>query len=79
MCGYRPTSSPYSSRTEITRAEALEPAVEGFLPKCALTDRPNDDKRSIFRELGLPYVSDPAVTKHLAAFLAGAPVNLVRP
>jgi len=59
-------------RTEITRAEALELAVEGFLPKCALTDRPNDDKRSIFRELGLPYVSDPAVTKHLAAFLAGA-------
>ncbi|HEU0121210.1 MAG TPA: Hsp70 family protein [Bryobacteraceae bacterium] len=59
-------------RTEITRAEALELALDGFLPKCALTDRPNDDKRSIFRELGLPYVSDPAVTKHLAAFLAGA-------
>lgn len=59
-------------RTEITRAEALELALDGFLPMCALTDRPNDDKRSIFRELGLPYVSDPAVTKHLAAFLAGA-------
>ena len=59
-------------RTEITRAEALELALDGFLPKCALTDRPSDDKRSIFRELGLPYVSDPAVTKHLAAFLAGA-------
>jgi len=59
-------------RTEITRAEALELALDGFLPRCALTDRPNDDKRSIFRELGLPYVSDPAVTKHLAAFLAGA-------
>lgn len=59
-------------RTEITRAEALELALEGFLPKCELSDRPSDDKRSIFRELGLPYVSDPAVTKHLAAFLAGA-------
>ena len=59
-------------RTEITRAEALELALDGFLPLCALTDRPSDDKRSIFRELGLPYVSDPAVTKHLAAFLAGA-------
>ncbi|MBM3765268.1 MAG: molecular chaperone DnaK [Acidobacteria bacterium] len=61
-----------SLRTEILRAEALELALDGFLPKCALTDRPNDDKRSVFRELGLPYVSDPAVTKHLAAFLAGA-------
>lgn len=61
-----------SLRTEILRSEALELALDGFLPKCALTDRPNDDKRSVFRELGLPYVSDPAVTKHLAAFLAGA-------
>jgi actin-like ATPase involved in cell morphogenesis len=59
-------------RTEITRAEALELALDGFLPKCAITDRPNEDKRSVFRELGLPYVSDPAVTRHLAAFLAGA-------
>ncbi len=59
-------------RTEITRAEALELALDGFLPACALSDRPSDDKRSIFRELGLPYVSDPAVTRHLAAFLAGA-------
>jgi molecular chaperone DnaK (HSP70) len=59
-------------RTEITRTEALELALDGFLPMCALADRPSDDKRSIFRELGLPYVSDPAVTKHLAAFLAGA-------
>ncbi|MBI2689168.1 MAG: Hsp70 family protein [Acidobacteria bacterium] len=59
-------------RTEIARAEAMELALDGFLPMCALTDRPSDDKRSIFRELGLPYVSDPAITKHLAAFLAGA-------
>ena len=32
-------------------------------------DRPKDEKRSLFRELGLPYVSDPAVTRHLNAFL----------
>src|SRR5260370_14934513 len=30
-----------------------------------------EEKRSLFRELGLPYVSDPAVTKHLNAFLEG--------
>src|SRR5712671_5293557 len=33
---------------------------------------PKDEKRSLFRELGLPYVSDPAVTKHLNEFLEGA-------
>ncbi len=59
-------------RTEITRAETLELALDGFLPVCELGDRPKEDKKSVFRELGLPYVSDPAVTRHLAAFLDSA-------
>lgn len=57
-------------RSEILRSEALELALDGFLPGTPLSERPKDDKRSLFRELGLPYVSDPAVTKHLAAFLS---------
>ncbi len=57
-------------RTEITREEVLELAVEGFLPFCDLSEKPKEEKRSVFRELGLPYVSDPAVTRHLAAFLS---------
>ncbi|HEY3741871.1 MAG TPA: Hsp70 family protein, partial [Bryobacteraceae bacterium] len=59
-------------KTEIKREEALELALEGFLPFCALDDKPKEEKRSLFRELGLPYVSDPAVTRHLAAFLSTA-------
>src|SRR4051794_20648141 len=57
-------------RTEILREEVLELALEGFLPFCELQDTPKEEKRSVFRELGLPYVSDPAVTRHLAAFLS---------
>jgi hypothetical protein len=38
-----------------------------------LTDKPQQDKQSVFRELGLPYVSDPAITRHLADFLASSP------
>src|SRR5579883_350440 len=57
-------------KTEILREEALELALEGFLPFCNLEDKPAEEKRSLFRELGLPYVSDPAITKHLAAFLS---------
>ena len=56
-------------KTEILREEALELALEGFLPFCAIDDQPKEESRSLFRELGLPYVSDPAVTRHLAAFL----------
>jgi actin-like ATPase involved in cell morphogenesis len=59
-------------RTEVTRAEVLELALDGFLPGCELTDRPQEEENSPFRELGLPYVSDPAVTRHVAAFLGAA-------
>jgi hypothetical protein len=57
-------------KSEITRAEALELTLDGFLPFCDIGDKPAEEKRSLFRELGLPYVSDPAVTRHLAAFLS---------
>src|SRR5882762_2425865 len=57
-------------KTEILREEALELALDGFLPFCSLDEKPSEEKRSLFRELGLPYVSDPAVTRHLAAFLS---------
>ncbi len=60
-------------KTAITRDEVLELALGGFLPGCALTDKPQQDKQSVFRELGLPYVSDPAITRHLAEFLQNSP------
>ncbi len=56
-------------KTEILREEALELALDGFLPFCSVEEKPKEDKKSLFRELGLPYVSDPAITRHLAAFL----------
>src|SRR4051794_31444738 len=58
-----------SLKTEILREEALELALEGFLPFTERGEGPKDEKRSLFRELGLPYVSDPAITRHLNAFL----------
>ena len=58
-----------SLKTEILREEALELALEGFLPLSERGELPKDEKRSLFRELGLPYVSDPAVTRHLNEFL----------
>ncbi len=60
-------------KTSITREEVLELALGGFLPRCELTDQPQNEKQSVFRELGLPYVSDPAITRHLAEFLRGSP------
>ncbi len=59
-------------KTTITRAEALELTLEGFLPLSPRGEKPKEEKRSLFRELGLPYVSDPAISRHLAAFLESA-------
>src|SRR4051794_7045798 len=58
-----------SLKSEIRREEALELALEGFLPFSERGEKPKDEKRSLFRELGLPYVTDPAVTRHLNEFL----------
>jgi hypothetical protein len=59
-------------KSSILREEALELALDGFLPACALDEKPADEDRSLFRETGLPYVSDPAITRHLAAFLTSS-------
>ncbi len=60
-------------KTTVTREEILELALAGFLPPCELSDKPQQEKQSVFRELGLPYVSDPAITRHLAEFLGASP------
>jgi hypothetical protein len=54
---------------ELTRAEVEETLLDGFLPLAAPDDLPARDRRTGLRELGLPYASEPAITKHLAEFL----------
>ncbi|MHB9078973.1 MAG: Hsp70 family protein [Pirellulaceae bacterium] len=54
---------------EIERGTVLQRLVDGFFPHCQLKDRPQRRSTSGFREIGLPYEHDTAVTRHLAAFL----------
>jgi len=78
-----------SRRTELTRAEVEAALVDGFFPCVEATARPATRPRSGLAQLGLPYAADPAITRHLAAFLArqaaaaaalGAPAGaLLRP
>ena len=44
--------------------------TDGFFPRAAPGDRPVAAPSSGLRELGLPYEADPAMTRHLAQFLA---------
>ncbi|HEY3501137.1 MAG TPA: Hsp70 family protein [Polyangiaceae bacterium] len=56
-------------RTELTRSEVESTLVEGFFPSVEATARPAVRPRAGLTQLGLPYAFDPAITKHLAAFL----------
>jgi molecular chaperone DnaK (HSP70) len=58
-----------SSRSvTLSREEVRNLALDGFFPLSGLTDLP-DKKRSGVVEFGLPYTADPAISKHIAAFL----------
>ena len=56
-------------RTELRREELVDTLVDGFLPRVDASTRPLAQRRTALTTLGLPYASDPAITRHLAAFL----------
>jgi molecular chaperone DnaK (HSP70) len=56
-------------RTETSRAEVESVLLDGFFPEVDASARPQAPRRAGLTALGLPYASDAAVTRHLAAFL----------
>ncbi len=52
----------------LSRQEVQQIALDGFLPLTGLNELP-DKKRSGVVEFGLPYAAEPAISKHIAAFL----------
>lgn len=52
----------------LTRKQVEELIIEGFFPFVDSSDAPKGGRRAGLTEWGLPYVQDPAVTRHLAAF-----------
>ncbi len=55
---------------EMSKTQAAETLVEGFFPMCGAGERPQMNVQSGFQDIGLPYESDPAITKQVASFLA---------
>ncbi len=53
----------------ITPDDVKQALFDGFFPAVPYNAEPARAARSGLQEMGLPYVADPAVTKHLAAFL----------
>ena len=54
---------------ELDRDRVQTLLVDGFLPVVEISERPQS-RRAAVVEFGLPYAADPAISRHLAAFLA---------
>ncbi len=65
--------------TTLAQDEVRSFVVEGFFPRCEATDRPERRVASGFQDIGLPYESDPAITRHVAAFLTDQQSSDSRP
>jgi molecular chaperone DnaK (HSP70) len=66
-------------KSSLTRPEIEQILLDGFFPECSIEEEPIDSHATGLRELGLPYAKDPAITKHIAAFLARDEDNIKIP
>ncbi|MGB7987779.1 MAG: Hsp70 family protein [Candidatus Methylophosphatis roskildensis] len=62
--------------TTVSRELVQQTVIEGFFPLTGADERPLG-RRAGLREIGLPYAADSAISRHLAAFLDGRPVDAV--
>jgi molecular chaperone DnaK (HSP70) len=55
---------------DLTLAEVEKVLMEGFFPACPLDAQPLKQRTTGLQELGLPYASDPAISRHVAQFIS---------
>lgn len=65
-----------SISTTLERATLEQVVVDGFFPLTAPGEQPKEGKRAGLSEFGLPYAADPAISRHLARFLARSLANV---
>ncbi len=54
---------------DLARDAVAQLVLDGFFPTCELSERPTRRRQSGFVQLGLPFESDTAITRHIASFL----------
>jgi Hsp70 protein len=57
-------------KTELTREELTRLLTDGFMPHVGVAETPQAARRTGLAQMALPYAQDPAITRHLAAFLS---------
>jgi molecular chaperone DnaK (HSP70) len=61
---------------KLTRATLEQVILDGFFPLTKVADLPKETRSAGLQEFGLPYASDPVVSKHLARFLTRSLANV---
>ena len=64
-----------SVKTELRREDLDAILLEGFFPSCTKEDRPAKRRAIGLAEIGLPFVADAGITRHVAAFLAAQDIE----
>ncbi|MBF0095406.1 MAG: Hsp70 family protein, partial [Alphaproteobacteria bacterium] len=62
--------------TKLDRSLLEQIVLDGFLARTGIGDMPQQPKRAGLQEFGLPYASDPVISKHLARFLTRSLENV---
>jgi len=62
--------------TKLDRGTLEKIVLDGFFPLSKVTDLPQESRSAGLQEFGLPYASDPVISKHLARFLTRSLANV---
>jgi hypothetical protein len=62
--------------TQLDRPTLEQIILDGFFAKTGIEDLPQKTRRAGLQEFGLPYASDPVISKHLARFLTRSLENV---
>ena len=62
--------------TALDRTSLSRVILDGFFAQTAVDDLPREARRAGLQEFGLPYASDPVISKHLARFLTRSLQNV---
>jgi molecular chaperone DnaK (HSP70) len=62
--------------TTLDRTTLEQVVLDGFFPITTVTDLPKETRSAGLQEFGLPYASDPVISKHLARFLTRSLMNV---
>ena len=62
--------------TALDRTTLEQVVLDGFFPISKVTDLPKETRSAGLQEFGLPYASDPVISKHLARFLTRSLMNV---